>query len=50
MQDEEAAWSSRSQHQVIPDAAHYLQFDRPDAVIAAVQSVITTVRTLRVYP
>ena len=44
MQDEEAAWSSRSQHTVLPDASHYIQFDRPDAVIRAIQSVVDSVR------
>jgi pimeloyl-ACP methyl ester carboxylesterase len=44
MQVEEAAWSSRSQHLVVPDATHYIQFDRPDVVIAAVRSVVDSVR------
>ena len=47
MQDDEALWSSRSQHQIVPDAGHYLQFDRPDAVIAAVRSVVDRVREIR---
>ena len=45
LHDEQATWSSRSQHQLIPDASHYIQFDRPDIVIAAVQSVVASVRT-----
>ena len=45
MQDEEATWSSRSQHSVVSDATHYIQFDRPDVVIAAVRSVIDSVRS-----
>jgi pimeloyl-ACP methyl ester carboxylesterase len=45
MQDDEASWSSRTQHQIVPDAGHYLQFDRPEAVIAAVQSVVDSVRS-----
>jgi pimeloyl-ACP methyl ester carboxylesterase len=48
MQDEEAAWSSRSQHVAVPDAKHYIQFDRPDVVIAAVRSVVDSVRARRV--
>ena len=44
MQDEEAGWSSRSQHNVLPDASHYIQFDRPDAVIRAIRSVVDSVR------
>jgi pimeloyl-ACP methyl ester carboxylesterase len=47
LQDEEATWSSRSQHEVIPDTGHYLQFDRPDAVIAAVNAVVERVRALQ---
>jgi pimeloyl-ACP methyl ester carboxylesterase len=44
MQDEEATWSSRSQHRLVPDASHYIQLDRPDVVIAAVRSVVDSVR------
>jgi pimeloyl-ACP methyl ester carboxylesterase len=47
MQDEEAAWSSRSQHTIVPDATHYIQFDRPDVVIGAVQAVVDSVRVGR---
>ena len=44
MHDEEASWSSHSQHIVVPDASHYIQFFRPDIVIAAVRSVVEGVR------
>lgn len=44
MQDEEAGWSTRSRHQLVPDASHYIQFDRPDVVIAAVTEVVGEVR------
>ena len=44
MQDEEVAWSTRSQHVVVDDATHYIQFDRPDAVVAAIRSVVDSVR------
>jgi pimeloyl-ACP methyl ester carboxylesterase len=44
LQDDEATWSSRHQHQVLPDAHHYIQFERPDAVIRAVLSVVDSVR------
>jgi pimeloyl-ACP methyl ester carboxylesterase len=47
MQEEQVSWSSRSQHQVVPDAGHYIQFDRPDIVIAAVRSVVESVRDIR---
>ena len=44
MQDDIATWSSQSQHQLVPDANHYIQFDRPDIVISAVRSVVEKVR------
>jgi pimeloyl-ACP methyl ester carboxylesterase len=44
MHDEETRWSSDSRHQVVPDASHYIQFDRPDVVIAAIRSVVESVR------
>lgn len=44
MQDDEATWSSRSQHQLVGDSSHYIQFHRPDLVIHAVLSVVDTVR------
>ena len=44
LHDEEAGWSTRSRHQVIPDASHYIQFDRPSVVIAAVRDVVAQVR------
>lgn len=44
MQDEQAAWSSQSRHQLVSDAGHYIQLDRPDAVIRAVQWVVKRVR------
>jgi pimeloyl-ACP methyl ester carboxylesterase len=40
LHDDEATWSRRSRHQLVPDASHYIQFDRPDVVIAAVREVI----------
>lgn len=44
MHDEEASWSTRSQHVSLDDASHYVQFDRPDVVIKAVRSVVDSVR------
>lgn len=44
MHDDEATWSANSRHQLVPDASHYIQFDRPDIVIAAVKSVVESVR------
>jgi pimeloyl-ACP methyl ester carboxylesterase len=45
MQEEFTAWSSQSQYQMISDSGHYIQFDRPDVVIAAVRSVVDKVRS-----
>jgi pimeloyl-ACP methyl ester carboxylesterase len=45
MHDEEASWSTQSRHQLVLDAGHYIQFDRPDTVIGAVRSVVNSVRT-----
>jgi pimeloyl-ACP methyl ester carboxylesterase len=39
-----ASWSSHSTHQVLDDAGHYIQFDRPDAVIAAIRQVVNSIR------
>ncbi|MBM4188496.1 MAG: alpha/beta hydrolase [Gemmatimonadetes bacterium] len=47
LQVEQAGWSSRSEHQIIPDASHYVQRDRPDLVIAAVRRVVEQVRAGR---
>ena len=45
MHDDEATWSTRSEHRVIEDASHYIQYDRPDVVIDAVRRVVERVRT-----
>ena len=44
MHDDEATWSTHSRHQIVDDASHYIQFDRPQVVIAAVRDVIAQVR------
>jgi pimeloyl-ACP methyl ester carboxylesterase len=45
MHDEEASWSHHSRHELVPEATHYIQFDRPDVVIAAVREVVNDVRS-----
>jgi pimeloyl-ACP methyl ester carboxylesterase len=45
MHDDEASWSHHSRHELVPDASHYIQFDRPDVVIAAVREVVGEVRS-----
>lgn len=47
MHVEESSWSSQSRHQLVADANHYIQFDRPDIVIEAVRSVVNDVRAQR---
>jgi pimeloyl-ACP methyl ester carboxylesterase len=44
MQNDEATWSRLSRHHVVDGANHYIQFDRPDAVISAVDDVVGEVR------
>jgi hypothetical protein len=44
LHDDEASWSTRSRHELIQDASHYVQFDRPDVVIEAVTGVVKMVR------
>ena len=44
LQNDEATWSRKGRHEVVPDASHYIQFDRPDVVIRAVREVVARVR------
>jgi pimeloyl-ACP methyl ester carboxylesterase len=44
LQGDEATWSSRGRHELVRDASHYIQFDRPDLVIGAVREVVARVR------
>ncbi len=44
LQEDEASWSTRSRHQLLPDSGHYIQFTRPDAVIAAILEVVNKLR------
>lgn len=41
---EQTAWSTRGQQRLLGDATHYIQFDRPDAVISAIQETVNEVR------
>lgn len=45
MHQEETRWSTAGRQIVLPDASHYIQFDRPDVVISAVVDVVAVVRT-----
>jgi len=44
MQNDEATWSTHSRHEVVTGATHYIQFDRPQVVVAAVREVVDQVR------
>lgn len=44
LQREEASWSTRGSNAIVPNASHYIQFDQPQAVIAAVREVVEQVR------
>jgi len=44
LHDEEATWSTHSRHELVPDATHYIQLDRPDVVIRAAREVVGAVR------
>ncbi len=44
LHEEQATWSTKSRHELVPDAAHYIQMDRPDVVIEAVLEVVEAVR------
>jgi pimeloyl-ACP methyl ester carboxylesterase len=50
LHDDEASWSTRSRHQLVPDSTHYIQFFRPDIVIAAVTEVVGQVRADQAKP
>lgn len=40
MQEERSTWSSNGRHVLLTDASHYVQFDRPDAVVREVREVV----------
>jgi pimeloyl-ACP methyl ester carboxylesterase len=44
LQADLVTWSTRSRHEIVPDASHAIQFDRPDVVIRAVREVVMDVR------
>ena len=45
LHDDEASWSAHSRQLRLQDAHHYIQFERPDAVIDAVSEVVESIRT-----
>ncbi len=40
LHEDQATWSLRGRNEEVPRAAHYMQFDRADVVIAAVREVV----------
>jgi pimeloyl-ACP methyl ester carboxylesterase len=48
LQADEATWSTAGRQQRVPNASHYIQFDQPDVVIAAVRDVVARVRAAHV--
>ncbi len=44
LHNDESSWSSRSRHEVVAGASHYIQFDKPEVVVAAVREVVGEVR------
>jgi pimeloyl-ACP methyl ester carboxylesterase len=44
LHDDQASWSRHGRHELVPDASHYIQFDRPDVVIRATRGVVEAVR------
>jgi pimeloyl-ACP methyl ester carboxylesterase len=44
LHDDLASWSRRGRHEMVPDASHYVHFDRPDVVVRAVREVVGAVR------
>jgi pimeloyl-ACP methyl ester carboxylesterase len=50
MHDDEASWSHHSRREIVADSSHYIQFDRPDVVIAAVSDVVDQLRSAGTVP
>lgn len=48
LQADLATWSTHSRREIVPNASHYIQFDRPDVVIKAVREVVINVRKTKV--
>lgn len=44
LHEDASHWSTRGEHELVQDASHYIQFDRPDALIGAVRRVVARAR------
>jgi len=42
---EMAGWSTSGEYVAVPDAGHYIQFDQPEAVIAAIRKMVVNLRS-----
>jgi pimeloyl-ACP methyl ester carboxylesterase len=45
LQREQASWSTRGRNDLVENAGHYIQFDRPSVVTAAVRDVVRSIRS-----
>ncbi len=43
-QNDEASWSTRSHHETVAGAQHYIQFGKPKVVVAAIHEIVDEVR------
>jgi pimeloyl-ACP methyl ester carboxylesterase len=50
LQHDQTTWTRHGRQELVPDAGHYVQFDRPDAVIRATRDVIAQVQAARAGP
>jgi len=44
LHEDQRSWSRHGRRELVPDATHYIQFDRPDVVIRATREVVRAVR------
>jgi pimeloyl-ACP methyl ester carboxylesterase len=45
LHDDQATWSRRGRNDEVPNASHYIPFDRPDAVTAAIREIVGAIRS-----
>jgi len=43
LHNDEATWSTRSHHEIVPGAQHYIQFCKPKVVVAAIREIVDEV-------
>ena len=47
LHEDQTSWTRHGRHVLVPDATHYIQFDRPDVVVRATREVVQAVREKR---